>query len=77
MTGVEAAAVLAHQIRVAKAAQRGIKKVRLCGFECRREGRYIALSFRFWRAPYAGYTVRVSRAWASVIRDRLAAVLEA
>lgn len=77
LTAAEAAAVITHQIQVAKAAQRGVKKIRLCGFDCHREGRYIALSFRFWKAPYAGYTVRVSRAWASIIYARLGQLLGA
>lgn len=41
-----------------------------------REGRWIVVTFKFWKAPWAVRTVKISRAWAQVVVGRLLTVLE-
>lgn len=42
-----------------------------------RQGRWVVLSISFRRAPWAGYTVRLSTPWAKVLRNHLSKVLDA
>lgn len=42
-----------------------------------RQGKWIVLSFTFRKAPWAGYRVKISTAWARVLRGRLSQALDA
>lgn len=50
--------------------------VTLADIDVRREKRWIVLRVKFRKAPASDITIRISRAWATVLRNRLSKVLD-